>query len=154
MFTKLSPEDVLQGIASAWLPKLRPFAKDTHERWPDAIVKLVDQFSQLHRLPFWPGFAANAYALYGGRGPSVSAPILVVSAESEEPKGGRPEKMEGWRELSSEPSQCVFVTIAGAGHAQLLERDKATGRCEAADLIVARLTHAAQAAKRQDLTRD
>jgi hypothetical protein len=63
-----------------------------------------------------------------------------VSGESEEPKGERPEKMDGWRELTSEPSQCELVSIAGASHMNLLDRDKATGRCQAIDLIVARLT--------------
>ena len=143
-FAQLPREEHLQGLVDAWAPNLRTFTNHKPERWPKGVADIVDQFVQLCSLPFYPGWAAIAHSLYGGRGPSISAPILVVSGEGEEPKGERPEKMEGWSELTTDSSKCELVTIAGMGHMNLLQRDRATKRCEAVDLIVARLTQASQ----------
>lgn len=137
-FKGLSAEEQLAGIVGAWVPTLGPLTRLPADEWSQGLKSVVDQFQLLYTTPYYSGYAANALAAYGGsRGPRIAAPLLVVTGDGEEAKGERPEKMGGWRELASEVE---IVTIPGATHMSLFEADKRTGKCEAIDLVVSRLS--------------
>ena len=126
-----------RGI-TAWVNELLPFVKVPVDKWPAAL-----RHSQNEPTPYgldcFPVYPAVAKTVYGSdTPPPVAAPLFVLSSTGEAAKGERPERMDGWREMTTSGS-CEFGTIDGVKHSMIFYPDKATKTCAAVDLIIEHL---------------
>lgn len=143
-FKALSDEAKLEGIATAWVPALKPFCGLPASKWTPGVQAVVAQFSKLYGLRHYPGYSTNWSRPFGPSPPSLGVPLVVVSGGAEEAKGERPEKMAGWEVMTSATFEAHVVQ--GATHMSLLSDDPSTG-ASAIDLIVGKLTAARDGGK-------
>ena len=141
-FKALTDEAKLEGIASAWVPALKPFCGLPPNKWTPGVQAIVTQFSKLYGLRHYPGYSTNWSRAFGPSPPSLSVPLVAVAGGSEEPKGERPEKMAGWAAMTSAAFESH--TVEGATHMSLLSDDPAMGSSAVA-LIVEKLKAARDA---------
>ena len=127
-FRALPAERILRGIADTWVPALKPFANMNlpPTQWSSGVRLVVEHFQRLFCLPFYPGFSTTHMQVYGiNPGPTMCAPLLVVSAADEEPHGETPSKVGGWADLTEGAFEIRIV--AKADHMSLLAKEPGKG---------------------------